>query len=272
MSRYRVSMDIGGTFTDFVVADRRDRRSFTGKALTTPHDPSQGVLSGLRDLIPDPEEIEFSVHGTTVGLNAVLERRGTRVLLVMTGGLSDSYSIARGDRKELYALRYQKPRRLVPRRDVVEVRERLRWDGSVMEPIHEEDLVPTIDRVRSEGIEAVAVCFVHSYLNPVHELRARDVLKAALPDLSVTLSHEVAREWREYERGSSAVLNAYIAPRVERYLTSLEGEMRGLGVTATLHVMQSNGGVMTASAARELPIQTLLSGPVGGTIGGVGLP
>src|SRR5438132_4499344 len=144
MSRYRVSMDIGGTFTDFVVADRRDRRSFTGKALTTPRDPSQGVLTGLRDLIPDPQEIEFSVHGTTVGLNAFLERKGTRVLLVMTAGLRDAYSIARHDRKELYTLRYRKPKRLVPRRDVYEVAERLRWDGSVDAEFDEASLQPLI--------------------------------------------------------------------------------------------------------------------------------
>jgi N-methylhydantoinase A len=271
MSRYRVSMDIGGTFTDFVVADRQERRAFTGKAPTTPGDPAQGVLAGLRRLIPDPRDIEFSVHGTTVGLNAFLERRGARVLLVMTAGLRDSYTIARGDRKELYALRYRKPERLVPRRDVAEVRERLRWDGSVLEPLHEEDLERIAARVRGEGFEAVAVCFVHAYVNPAHELRAREVLEGSCPGVPVTLSHEVAREWREYERASSAVLNAYVAPKVEGYLTSLEREMDALGVTATLHVMQSNGGVMTSRAARRLPIQTLLSGPVGGTIGGAGL-
>jgi N-methylhydantoinase A len=264
-------MDIGGTFTDFVVADRSRRRAFTGKALTTPADPAQGVLRGLRDLIPDPAAIDFTVHGTTVGLNAFLERRGARVLLVTTSGLRDSYTIARGDRKELYALRYRKPERLVRRRDVVEVRERLRWDGSVLEPLHEEDLEPIARRVREEGFEAVAICLVHAYVNPAHELRAKEVLEQLLPGVPITLSHQVAREWREYERASSAVLNAYVAPKVGGYLTSLEREMEGLGVTATLHVMQSSGGVMTSRAARNLPIHTLLSGPVGGTIGGAGL-
>jgi N-methylhydantoinase A len=269
--RYRVAMDIGGTFTDFVIADTRERRTFTGKALTTPDDPARGVMAGLRDLIPDASGIGFCVHGTTVGLNAFLERRGTRVLLIMTAGVRDAYSIARGDRKELYALQYRKPDRLVPRRDVMEVRERLRWDGSVMEPMHEDGFGPIIDRIRSEAIEAVAVCLVHAYVNPTHELRAREILKAGVPALSVTLSHEVAREWREYERASSAVLNAYIAPKVESYLNNLERDLHSLGITTTLHVMQSSGGVMTSTAARDLPIQTLLSGPVGGTIGGAGL-
>lgn len=264
-------MDIGGTFTDFVVADRSQRRAFTGKALTTPADPAQGVLHGLRELIPDPAAIDFTVHGTTVGLNAFLERRGARVLLVTTAGLRDSYTIARGDRKELYALRYRKPERLVRRRDVVEVRERLGWDGSVLEPLHEEDLEPIARRVREEGFEAVAICFIHAYVNPAHELQAKEVLGRLLPGIPITLSHQVAREWREYERASSAVLNAYVAPRVAGYLSSLEREMGRLGVTATLHVMQSSGGVMTSRVARALPIQTLLSGPVGGTIGGTGL-
>ncbi len=264
-------MDIGGTFTDFVVVDQDARKAFTGKSLSTPHDPAESVLSGLRQLIPRPDDITFIVHGTTVGLNAFLERKGTRVLLVTTAGLRDSYSIARGDRKELYTLKYHKPERLVPRRDVVEVRERLRWDGSVHEPIHDEDFEPIIAKIRAEGIAAVAVCFVHAYVNPEHELRAREILVSAVPGLSVTLSHEVAREWREYERASSAVLNAYVAPIVERYLANLQSGMSDLGIQARLHVMQSNGGVMTAAAARQRPIQTLLSGPVGGTIGGAAL-
>ena len=271
MPRYRVAMDIGGTFTDFVINDTQAGHAFTGKSLTTPTNQAQGVMSGLRELVTNAGDIDFMVHGTTVGINAFLERKGTRVLLVTTAGLRDSYSIARGDRKELYALQYRKPERLVPRRDVVEVRERLRWDGSVLEPLHETDFEPIVDLIRSQGIKAVALCFIHAYVNPVHELRGREILEQAFPGLSITLSHEVAREWREYERASSAVVNAYIAPIVEGYLSILERDMAGFGVKSTLHVMQSNGGVMTAAAARGMPIQTLLSGPVGGAIGGAAL-
>jgi N-methylhydantoinase A len=264
-------MDIGGTFTDFVVADADAQHTWTGKTSTTPESPDRGVLEGLVQVVPDLTGIEFVVHGTTVGLNAFLERKGTRVLLLMTEGLRDAYSIARHDRKELYALRYRKPERLVPRRDVMEVRERLRWDGSVHTPLDESSLAPVIEAVRRDGIEAVAVCLVFAYQNPVHELRVREILERECPGLSVALSHEIAREWREYERASSAVMNAYIAPRVERYLSSLERELAARGVRATLHVMQSNGGITTASRARRQPIQTLLSGPVGGTIGGAAL-
>ena len=269
---YRVAMDIGGTFTDFVVVDGRvDQRPESGKVLTTPANPAEGVLEGLRAFVPQLNEIDFLVHGTTVGLNAFLERKGTRVLLIMTEGVRDSYSIARHDRKELYALRYRKPRRLVPRRDVAEVVERLRWDGTVEIPLDPASVEPVAARIRDEGIEAVAICLIHGYVNPVHELELRDLLREEFPDLSVTLSHEIAREWREYERASTGVLNAYIAPRVERYLSTLERELGELDVTTPLYVMQSNGGITSAQTARSQPIQTLLSGPVGGTIGGAAL-
>lgn len=268
---FRAAMDIGGTFTDFVVLDEAKAATITGKTSTTPANPELGVLEGLSQFVPDASSVSFIVHGTTVGLNSFLERRGTRVLLVMTTGLSDSYSIARHDRKELYNIRYRKPERLVPRRDVYEAVERLRWDGAVDTDLDEESLRPVIEAVGREGIKAVAVCLVHSYVNPEHEIRVRQALERACPGLSVTLSHEIAREWREYERASTAVLNAYVAPRVEDYLRNLEDGIRNLRVPATLHVMQSNGGITTAAKARQQPIQTLLSGPVGGTIGGAAL-
>ena len=270
MTHYRVSADIGGTFTDFVI-EEDGGRIFTGKVSTTPENPALGVLKGLGDLIPSPANIDFLVHGTTVGLNAFLERKGERVLLIMTAGVSDSYSIARGDRKELYTLKYRKPERLVPRRDVFEVRERMKWDGSVLEPLKVSDFDEIIQRIRGENINAVAVCLIHSYMNPEHELQARAIIEKAWPQVSVTLSHEIAREWREYERASSAVANAYIAPIVGRYLISLETQVREMGVRSPLHVMQSSGGVMTLSAGRKQPVYTLLSGPVGGTIGGAAL-
>ena len=268
---YRVAMDIGGTFTDFVVIDEAEQLTSTGKTSTTPAHPEQGVLEGLVQVVPELRDISFIVHGTTVGLNAFLERKGTRVLLVMTAGARDAYSIARHDRKELYTLRYRKPERLVPRRDVYELSERLRFDGSIDTPFDESSLAPVIAAVRANGIEAVAVCLLHAYVNPAHELRAREVLERECPGLSVTLSHEIAREWREYERASTAALNAYVAPRVETYLRNLGDELTARDVQPTLHVMQSNGGITTAAKARQQPVQTLLSGPVGGTIGGAAL-
>ncbi len=154
---------------------------------------------------------------------------------------------------------------------MLEVRERLRWDGSIDAALDEESVRRVAEAVRADGVEAVAVCLLHSHVNPEHELQVRELLERECPGLSVTLSHEIAREWREYERASSAVMNAYIAPKVGGYLSSLEQELGEMRVETTLHVMQSNGGITTARKAREQPIQTLLSGPVGGTIGGAAL-
>ncbi len=270
MTKYRVSADIGGTFTDIVI-EPSDGPVFVGKVATTPDNPAGGVINGIKNLVPDLADVEFFVHGTTVGLNAFLERKGERVLLVTTAGVGDAYTIARGNRHTLYELQYSKPRQLVPRHDVHEVRERLAWDGEVLEPLNRADFDPIIDKVRAQNIQAVAVCFVHAYAHPMHEMQARQILTDALPGVSVSLSHEVAREWREYERASSAVMNAYVAPVVERYLTALQAQLLDMGMNATVHVMQSSGGVSSADSARRNPVFTLLSGPVGGTIAGTAL-
>ncbi len=270
MTKYRVSADIGGTFTDIVI-EPSDGPVFVGKVATTPENPAGGVINGIKGLVPDLADVEFFVHGTTVGLNAFLERKGERVLLVMNAGLSDAYTIARGNRHTLYELQYSKPRQLVPRHDVHEVRGRLAWDGEELEPLSRADFKPIIEKVRAQNIKAVAVCFVHAYAYPRHEAQAREILAEALPGVSISLSHEVAREWREYERASSAVMNAYVAPVVERYLSSLQAQLLDMGMAATVHVMQSSGGVSTADSARRNPVFTLLSGPVGGTIAGTAL-
>ncbi len=267
MARFKVSADIGGTFTDIVVEDDTGAVRI-GKVPTTKENPALGVLKGIGQLVGDASEIDFFVHGTTVGLNAFLERRGARTMLVMTSGISDTYTIARGHREQLYKLHYRKPEQLVPRRNVHEVRERLAWDGSVITALAQEDFAPIIEKARSEGFEAIAVCLLHAYANPVHELRAREILKAALPDISVSLSHQVAPEWREVERASSTVMDAYVAPVVELYLNTLKAELAKSGMDRTVHVMGSSGGVMTDRLAKERPIATLMSGPVGGSIGG----
>ena len=271
MARYRVAVDIGGTFTDVVVADTETHAVRVGKVATTPHDIAEGVVAGVRGLVADPHDISYFVHGTTVGLNAFLERKGARVLLIMTAGYRDAYLIARGDRKQMYSMRYRKPQPLVTRADLHEVRERMRWDGAIIEPLHADDLEPIIRKLKDEEIASVAVCFLHSYVNPEHECQAADILRRAIPDLSITLSHEIAREWREYERASTAVMNAYVSPAIEKYLGALEERLQTLGLSVPLQVMQASGGVISAKTARRLPINTLLSGPVGGSIGGVAL-
>lgn len=268
---YRVAADIGGTFTDFVIEDQDSGEVRIGKVPTTPENPARGILNGVNQLIDDPQDVEFFVHGTTVGLNAFLERRGARVLLLMTSGVGDTYTIARGHREELYKLHYRKPQQLVPRKDVHEVTERLGWDGSVVTPLDESSLEPIIEKVRAENIPAVAICFLHAYVNPEHEQKVADILAERLPGVSISMSHSVAPEWREVERASSTVMDAYVAPVVELYLKTLKSEFLEVGMKQAIHVMRSNGGVMTDTHASKHPITTLLSGPVGGSIGGVEL-
>jgi N-methylhydantoinase A len=272
MSGYRVSMDIGGTFTDIVAYNEQTGEFSAGKASTTPHDLTEGVLAGLATMTETPTDIDFLVHGTTQGLNAFLERRGERVLLLASAGAGDTYHIARGPRWRLYDLHYRKPDPLVPRRDVVEIGGRFSAEGEQLQPLDEDAVRAAAARVRDEGFGAVAVGFLFSYKNASHELRARQILVEELGDeITISLSHEAAKEWREYERTSSAVVEAYTGPVVRRYLSNLERRLHEQGLTVPLHVMQSSGGILTAESARRRPLQTLLSGPVGGAIGGSAL-
>ncbi len=272
MTRYRVSMDIGGTFTDVVAYDEQARSYTAGKSSTTPADLTEGVFAALEQVVTSPSDISFAVHGTTQGLNAFLQRRGARVLLLVTEGTGDVYQIARGPRMNLYDLHYRKPTALVKRRDTVEIPGRLDYAGQERAPLDEAALRRAAGRFRDEGFESIAVAFLFSYRNPEHELRAAEILREELgPDVSLLLSHAVVREWREYERTSSTVLDAYTGPTVRHYLQHLESAMRERGLHVTLHVMQSSGGMVSAAAARDVTLQTLLSGPVGGTMGGVAL-
>ena len=271
MGKYRISADIGGTFTDIVVENKEVQQISTIKVLSTPENPANAVLTALKENL-NIEDIDFVVHGTTVGLNAFLERKGSRVLLLMTGGISDTYTIARGDRKELYNVQYKKPKPLVPREDVLEVKERIQWNGEIIKKIDHSDLNKIIEKINKEKIQAVAICFLHSYVNPAHEIEAKKIIKENVnDDVEISLSHELAREWREYERASTAVMNSYIGPITNRYLKSLESQLYNEGYKDPLYIMQSNGGVIRAKTAIEQPVKTLLSGPVGGTIGGSAL-
>ena len=271
MGKYRISADIGGTFTDIVVENKETETISTIKVLSTPENPANAVLNGLQDKL-EIKDIDFIVHGTTVGLNAFLERKGSRVLLIMTGGISDTYTIARGDRKELYNVQYKKPKPLVPREDVLEVKERMKWNGEVVTKIDPDDVNKIISKINEENIQAIAICFLHSYVNPVHEIEVKKMIKEKVGEnVEISLSHELAREWREYERASTAVMNSYIGPITNRYLKSLESQLFDDGYKNPLYIMQSNGGVIRAKTAIEQPVKTLLSGPVGGTIGGMAL-
>ena len=263
----RVGVDIGGTFTDAVAIDA-DGEIRSAKALTTPGKLHEGVMEAIDQLDIDWSGLEAITHGTTAGLNAFLERRGARTALVTTKGFRDVYELGRANRPDMYNVRYRPPAPLVRRRSVFEVDERLAADGSEIIPVDPEQ-VAQLGELLAADYEAVAVCLLHSYANPAHEQQVAELLRASAPGLSVVLSHDVAPEWREYERTSTTVISAYIAPIVEQYLGELEVRVVERGLAGGLKVMQSNGGVMTAATARTKPIQTLFSGPVGGTIASI---
>ena len=264
--RHRVGIDIGGTFTDFVILDEVSGEVRLAKTPTTPGDLSLGVGHGLALAGIDQAAVSMVVHGTTVGLNCFLERRGARTGLISTAGFRDVYEIGRVNREDMYDLFYQKPAPLVPREHRWEVRERLDAAGTVLVPLHEEDVRQAAEALRQEGIDSIAVCLLHAYANPAHELRVGEVLREVYPEALVTLSHELAREWREYERTSTTAINAYIARVVEGYLGRIEAELAGRGYGGHFFVNQSSGGVMSVAAAKGKPVRTIMSGPAGGAV------
>ncbi|GMA60960.1 hydantoinase/oxoprolinase family protein [Alicyclobacillus fastidiosus] len=271
MQNKRIAIDIGGTFTDLVLFNEEDQTYQIHKVLTTPENQAKGVMRGMTELIDRFEEISYFVHGTTAGLNAFLEKKGARVALLATAGFRDIYEIARANRPDMYSIQYRKPTPLVNRQDVYEVPERILADGTVEKQLELSIIQQLAEEIVRKGYQSVVVCLLHAYKNPVHEQLIQSVFQDVAPHVSLSLSHDVAREWREYERTSTTVINGYIAPIVEKYLTTLENETSSRGLLGDVFIMQSNGGVMTSKLAKHHPIQTLLSGPVGGTIGGINL-
>ncbi len=264
-NRAAVAVDIGGTFTDLAV-QQPDGSTLTTKALTTPGELEEGVIRALRLAGVPGGEVEFFVHGTTAGLNALLERRFEPVGLLTTRGFRDVYEIGRANRPAMYDLHYRRPEPLVRRRLRLEVDERMTARGEVLVPLDESSLRASADVLVAAGVGALAVVFLHAYANPAHELRSEELLSEWYPDIPVSLSHRIANEWREFERTSTTVVNAAVASTVDSYLGSLERRLREEGVSAGVHVMQSNGGMTTAGRARRQPVNTLLSGPVGGAL------
>jgi len=260
----RLAVDIGGTFTDLVALDTATGRVSRAKADTTPGRLEEGVLAALRISAADPGSIGAFIHGTTVVINAVTERSGARTALVTTAGFRDVLEIGRGNRPDLYNLTYRKPPPFVPRHLRFEVRERMSYRGEEILPLSEEDVAAAARGLAAEHVEAVAVCLLHAWANPAHEQRAAVLLEAALPGVAIVTSHEISRQWREYERTSTTVLSAYVQPVVSGYLRSLEGALRAEGVRAPLYAMRSNGGVSSFGRAERTPITLLESGPVAG--------
>lgn len=270
-SAIRAATDVGGTFTDLVYF-RTDpvtgvQEVVTAKADTTPPDFERGVMDVIAKTGVAADEIAFLAHGTTVVINALAERKGVVTGLITTEGFRDVLEIARGNRPDFFNLHYEKPPPFVPRYLRREVPGRLAQDGSERRPLELDGVDAILDDFRRDGVEAVAICLLHSYANPAHERAVLERVHELWPEVSVVASHQITREWREYERTSTAVLSAYVQPIAERYLTRLSDGLRARGLTGQLYIMQSNCGVDSVEKTREIPITMVESGPASGVWG-----
>jgi N-methylhydantoinase A len=262
-----IGIDTGGTFTDMVVLERETGRISSLKTSSTPHEPGDAILNALTEGGVEGPDVQSFTHGTTVGTNALIERTGCRVAFLTTSGFEDTPYIQRINRKVLYDLRWKKPVPLVGSRSMcLGVDERLDASGREIRPLDDDQVRQLAREIRTSGAEAVAVCLLFSYVNTEHEERVRGILADELGDLPISVSHEVAPVWREYERASTTIADAYLRPLFTRYVDSLESALRGARMERDWTIMKSNGGAMLAAAAAESPVQTVMSGPAGGMI------
>jgi N-methylhydantoinase A len=268
----RIGIDTGGTFTDVCLTDPGGRiRVF--KLPSTPADPSEAIAEGAGVMLAetgyDPDQVAYLGHGTTVATNALLERRGAPTGVITTAGFRDLLELARQRRPHLYDLQADKPVPLVPRRYRIEVSERLRYDGSVEQPLDEWAVRAAVRELRDAGLRAIAVCFLYSYLYPRHEQRVAEIVREEFPEAYLSLSHQVLAEFREYERLSTTAVNAYVGPTMSQYVHRLRERVRAAGIPVDPYITQSNGGVISLDVAAETPVRTVLSGPAAGVTGAV---
>jgi N-methylhydantoinase A len=262
------AVDVGGTFTDLVVLDEETGGVSFAKASTTPEQPAQGVLDAIRKSDLELSRATTFFHGTTLGINTMLERKGARTGVITTRGFRDVLEIGRM-LWPMYRLHWDQPAPLVPRYLRKEVTERVRADGSVLAPLDEADVRRAVEELLVEGVESIAVCFLHSYAHPEHELRVGEIVSTEFPGVAVTLSHLVTQEYREYERTATTVGDAAIHPRMSRYIDDLDRSLRDERFDGAFLLTRCDGGVMSAAEARERPIRTLISGPASGVMGTV---
>jgi N-methylhydantoinase A len=268
---YRIGVDVGGTFTDFTLLDEATREVRYHKISSTPADPSQAIRDGVGELLRNfdiaPGEVSFIGHGTTVATNMIIERRGVLCGLLTTRGFRDLLEIGRQTRPSLYDYRVTKPHPIVPRWLRLPVHERIDADGHVLAPLDEDDLEHAVLALKEAGVQAVAICFLHSYRNSAHEETARATVLRHMPDCFVSVSSEILPEFREFERLSTTVLNGYAGPKMQRYLDRLAQGMTGLQIRPQPYTVHSNGGLMSIATVRRFPVRTCLSGPSAGVVG-----
>ncbi len=271
---WRVGVDSGGTFTDICVVDQMSGEVRVWKVSSTPDDPSRAIAAGVVEGLDKAanakgRDVSYFGHGTTVATNALIQHRGVRTGLITTEGFRDLLEIGRQRRPDLYDLQCDKPPILVTRDLRIEVRERLRHDGRVEKPLDEAELRKAAQTLKAAGVRAIAVCFLYSYVDPRHEVVVRRIVAEEFPEAFVTCSSDVAPEFREFERLSTTVVNAYLGPVMARYIGHLGPRLDEIGVNAPRHITASNGGVMSLDMARDQPVRTVLSGPATGVVGGL---
>lgn len=272
MTGWRVGVDSGGTFTDICMMNAATGELRVWKVPSTPDDPSRAIASGVTDglreaAFADPRQVAYFGHGTTVATNALIQHRGVRTGLITTAGFRDLLEIGRQRRPHLYDLQCDKPPCLVPRDLRIEVPERLRHDGSVETPLDELAVRDAARRLQAAGVEAVAICFLYAFVDATHEAKAKSIVEAEMPGIFVSASHLVAPEFREYERLSTTVVNAYLGPVLARYVEKLGPRLDAVGMRGPRHITQSNGGVMSFATAERNAVRTVLSGPSTGVVG-----
>ena len=265
----RIGVDIGGTFTDLLFYDDASGESLVAKVPSTPANPDEGVVTAINQTIPADRvpAAEYFLHGTTVGINALLQREGAVVGLLATEGFRDILEIRRGDRDEMYNLFWSPPPPLVPRRLRLPVKERIRADGAIHIAQETADIRKAVEVFKQEGVNAIAIAYMNAYANPVHEIEAEREVLAAGFEGEISLSHRVSGEYREYERTTTTVIDAFVRPRITHYLRRLEEELGKIGFNGRLLITRSGGGSMTFAEAEERPFETIMSGPVAGAEG-----
>lgn len=264
----RLGIDVGGTYTDLVLLDEATKEVRMAKVPSTPRNPAKGVIEGIVDLDLDLSTVQFIVHGTTIGVNTIIQRNGAKTGLLTTAGFEDVLEIGTMSKTEMYNLFYRKPRPLIPRQNRLGIAERMTFDGEVLKPVDREDVRAQVCTLVEEGITSVAISTLHAYANADNENAIAQILREEFPDLDVSVSHKIVNQRREFERTSTTVLNAYIAPAAKAYLNELGEELKKRAFEGVVFIMKSNGGVMDASTAATTPVPTLLSGPVAGSIAG----
>lgn len=272
---YKLSVDVGGTFTDIVVFDDKEKKTYVTKVSSTPQDYSIGIEEGIQKISAAHQipigEIDYFIHGTTVATNALLERKGAKTALVTTKGFRDVLEIGRQKRPDLYNFWVKRPEPPIPRYLVFEIDERTLADGSVIRDVEEEDARQAIAQMKKYGVESVAVCFLNSYINAANELKMKRFIMQEMKGVHLCTSAETLPEIKEYERFCTTSVNAYLMPKVKDYIQHLDNKRKAIGVPASVHIMQSNGGIMSAQAAGERSVHTVFSGPAGGVLAAINM-